>query len=100
MNTYTIRRRNGWKTVQEIESTAEVAVRIADEQMPDEVRWIRSYVIDEEDGSLGTVCIYQATGPEAIREHSRRVGMPANEINRVATTVIMRDDPVDITRAA
>ena len=38
--------------------------------MPDEVRWIRSYVLEEGGGSVGTVCIYQATGEDAIRRHA------------------------------
>ena len=38
--------------------------------MPDDVAWIRSYVLEERDGSLGTVCVYQASSPEAIRRHA------------------------------
>jgi hypothetical protein len=63
--------------------------------MPDRVRWIRSYVVNEDDGTLGTVCIYQAVSPEAIREHARRVGMPADEIFPVARTVVVREDPAE-----
>ena len=51
-------------------------------------------MIAEEDGTLGTVCIYQATSPEAIRDHAGRVGMPADEIWEVADTVVIRPDPV------
>jgi hypothetical protein len=61
--------------------------------MSDQVRWIRSYVVQEADGTLGTVCIYQAVGPQAIRDHAGRVGMPADEITPVGATVIVRDDP-------
>jgi hypothetical protein len=39
------------------------------------------------------VCIYQATSPEALRDHASRVGMPADEFLRVADTVIIRPDP-------
>jgi hypothetical protein len=68
--------------------------------MPSEVRWIRSYVVEENDGSLGTVCIYEAVSAEAIREHARRAGMPADEITPVARTVIVRDDPIAKTEQA
>ena len=34
--------------------------------MADDVRWIRSYVLAEEDGSVGTACIYEVTSHEAI----------------------------------
>jgi hypothetical protein len=62
--------------------------------MPDDIRWIRSYVLGETDGSLGTVCIYQASSPEAIRRHASAAALPVDEIIEVADTVIVRDDPV------
>jgi hypothetical protein len=66
---------------------------VGDEEMPDDVRWIRSYALAEEDGQVGTVCIYQATGPEALRRHAERADLPADEIVPVADTVIVRPDP-------
>ncbi len=94
MQTYVIRRRNAWKSADELEKVASRSARIGNEEMPDKVRWIRSYVVQEEDGTLGTVCVYQATDPGAIRDHAARVGMPADEITLVGNTVIVRDDPV------
>ena len=96
MQTYTIRRRNAWKSATELEQAASRSAKIGNEQMADQVRWIRSYVVQEEDGTLGTVCIYQAVSPEAIRKHAARVGMPADEITLVVNTVIVRDDPVKL----
>lgn len=61
--------------------------------MPDDIRWIRSYVTAEDDGKVGTVCVYQASSPEKIREHASRVGMPADEIVEIADTVVVRPDP-------
>jgi hypothetical protein len=91
---YAIRRRNGWKTPEQLQEAAGVSARIGNEEMPDDIRWIRSYVLAEADGSLGTICIYQASSPEKIREHAERVGMPADEITVIADTVIVRPDPV------
>ena len=62
--------------------------------MSDDVRWIRSYVLDETDGSVGTVCVYQATSPEAIRRHASAAALPVDEIVEVADTVIVRPDPI------
>ncbi|MDX6603420.1 MAG: hypothetical protein QOF13_2622 [Solirubrobacterales bacterium] len=93
MDTYVIRRRNGWKTPEELQEAAAKSRRVGDEEMSDDIRWIRSYVVNEEDGGLGTVCIYQATSPEAIKDHAGRVGMPADEITLVADTVLIRPDP-------
>jgi hypothetical protein len=95
MDTYAIRRRNAWASPEEI--PGERSKQVADDEFPSDIRWIRSYVISEEDGTLGTVCIYQASSPEAIRQHAHRVGMPADEIWPVADTVIVRPDPVGET---
>ncbi len=95
MKTYVIRRKTAWKSAAELEATAARSARIGNEEMSDKVRWIRSYVVEEADGTLGTVCIYQAVSPEAIRDHARRVGMPADEITPAARTVIVREDPAE-----
>jgi sporulation protein YlmC with PRC-barrel domain len=94
LQTYAIRRLNAWESPDEVEQVAVRSKRIADDEFQTEIRWIRSYVIAEEDGTLGSVCIYQAASPEAIRKHAERVGMPADQIWKVADTVIIRPDPV------
>ena len=100
MKTYIIRRRNAWKNSQELEATAALSLRVGNHEMADRIRWIRSYVVQEADGTLGTVCVYQATNADAIREHARRAGMPADEITCVADTVIIRADPSETEKAA
>jgi len=100
MQTYVIRRRNFWKTQQDLEASAAKSRAVGDKEMPDKVRWIRSYVVKEADGTLGTVCVYQGISPEAIREHAKRAGMPADEITPVGGTVIVRADPVEAAKAA
>jgi Protein of unknown function (DUF4242) len=96
MNLYVIIRRNGWRSGAELEQAAERSVSVADEEMPDDIRWIRSYVLDEGGGALGTVCIYQATSPEAIRRHAQRADLPIDEIVAVADTVVVRPDPAPV----
>jgi hypothetical protein len=97
MNTYAIRRKQAWKSPQELEQVGGRSKQVADDEFPSDIRWIRSYVIAEDDGTLGTVCIYQATSSEAIRKHAHRVGMPADEIFPVAETVVIQADPVKQT---
>ena len=92
MDTYVILRRNGWRSPEELGAAAERSTAEG-EKMPDDVRWIRSYVLEEEGGSVGTVCVYQASSPEAIRKHARAADLPADEIVRVADTVVVREDP-------
>jgi len=93
MNTYVIMRRGAWPNAPELEQAAARSKAVGDEQMPDDIRWIRSYVLSEPDGSVGTVCIYQASSPEAIREHASRADLVADEIIAVADTVVVRPDP-------
>ena len=95
METYVILRRGGWRTPEELKAAAARSTEEGD-QMPDDVRWIRSYVLAEPSGELGTVCIYQASSPEAIRTHAYRAGLPVDEIVAVADTVIVRPDPVPV----
>ena len=93
MKTYAILRRNGWRSGPELEEAAARSTKVGDDEMSNDIRWIRSYVLAEPDGALGTVCIYQASSPEAIREHAQRADLPADEIIEVADTVIVRPDP-------
>jgi thiamine biosynthesis protein ThiC len=97
MKLYTILRRSGWRSPQDLQEAAVRSKRVADEQMPDEVRWIRSYVLEEGGGSVGTVCIYQATSPEAIRKHAGLADLPVDEIIEVVDTVVIREDPQPAT---
>ena len=93
MNTYAILRRSGWPSADELQAAAERSTQVGDLQMSDDVRWIRSYVLQEDGGSVGTICIYQASSPAAIREHASRAQLPVDEIVAVADTVIVRPDP-------
>jgi hypothetical protein len=93
VDTYVILRRKGWGSPEDLQAAAERSAKVGDEEMSDDIRWIRSYVLQEDDGSVGTVCIYQASSPEAIREHASKADLPADEIIPVADTVLVRPDP-------
>jgi Protein of unknown function (DUF4242) len=91
MELFVIRRRHGWRTPEELQAAAERSTQEGERR--DDIRWIRSYVVEEDDGQLGTVCIYEAEGEDAIRGHAAAAGLPADEITKVADTVIVRPDP-------
>jgi Protein of unknown function (DUF4242) len=93
MDTYVILRRSGWRSADDLQLAAERSAKVGDEEMSDDIRWIRSYVLEDGGGSVGTVCIYQASSPEAIREHASRADLPVDEIIPVADTVLVRPDP-------
>ena len=92
MDTYIILRRGGWADGPELEAAAARSTEEGDKDGSG-VRWIRSYVLAEEDGRVGTVCVYQAESPDALERHAAAAGLPSDEIIPVADTVIVRPDP-------
>ena len=92
MNTYVILRRGGWRSPEELEEAAARSRKVGDEEMSDDIRWIRSYVLEDEDG-VGTVCVYQASSEDAVRDHANRADLPCDEVVKVADTVVVRPDP-------
>jgi Protein of unknown function (DUF4242) len=96
MDLYGIHRRNGWATGADLEAAAARSTEEGDKEGSG-VRWIRSYVLSEESGELGTFCVYEADSPEAIRAHAEASGLPVDEIVPVADTVVVRPDPAPAT---
>lgn len=92
MQLYAILRRDGWRSPEDLQTAAERST-VEGDKRSEEVRWIRSYVLAEDGGSVGTVCLYEATSPEAIQEHANAADLPVTEIIPVADTVIVRADP-------
>jgi Nickel responsive protein SCO4226-like len=95
MQLYGIHRRNGWASAADLETAAGRSTEEGDKEGSG-VRWIRSYVLAEESGELGTFCVYEADSPEAIRAHAEAAGLPADEIVPIADTVVVRPDPAPI----
>ena len=96
MKLYGIRRRSCWATAEDLEAAAKRSTEVGDQ--PDSgVRWIRSYVLQEDDGSLGTYCIYEAVSPDALRKHAEAAGFSADEVHEALDTVVVREDPAEAT---
>jgi hypothetical protein len=93
MQLYAILRRSGWRSPELLERAASRSRKVGDEEMPQDIRWIRSYVLQEGSGSLGTVCIYEASSEEAIRRHAQKADLPVDEVIPIADTVVVRPDP-------
>ena len=92
MRLYAILRRGGFADGATLEAAAARSTNVGD-TMPDDIRWIRSYVLGEDGGTLGTVCIYQASSEDAIRQHAEKADLPISEIIPIADTVVVRPDP-------
>ena len=96
METFVILRRNGWESAEEL---GIAAGRSTDEgaKMNGDVKWIRTYVFTEPDGTLGTVCIYEAKDAETVRKHANAADLPANEVLPLADLVVVNPDPEPAT---
>jgi hypothetical protein len=94
MQTFVIMRRSGWNSPAELSEAAARSSAVGLNQMADQVRWIRSYVTDEGNGRVGTVCVYEAVDEAAVREHARRANLPCDVVVPVGNTVVVNPDPV------
>ncbi len=95
MQLYGIRRRNAWATPADLEAAGKRSTEEGDKDGSG-VRWIRSYIVQEDDGQLGSFCVYEADSPEAIHAHAGASKMPADEITAIADTVVVRPDPAPV----
>lgn len=51
-------------------------------RMGPQIQWMQSYVTDDK-----VYCIYVAPNEEAVREHARQAGFPANKVSRVRSVI-------------
>lgn len=51
-------------------------------EMGPQIQWIQSFVTDDK-----VYCVYVAPNEEAVREHARQGGFPANRISRVRAVI-------------
>ena len=78
MKLYAIRRPMGWKTPEDLAEAAQISARVGDEEMSDDIRWIRSYVVVEADGSLGNDLYLRGVEP-GEDPRARRARGPAGD---------------------
>jgi hypothetical protein len=100
MMVYLIRRRNFWHTTEDFERSAAVSRFVGEEEFSGDVKWLRTYAIKENDGTVGAVGLYQAVHADALRRHSVRVGVPADEIIPVLGHIVFREEASSPAAAA
>ena len=93
MKDYVIFRKNAWPDEAALERAAGRSARVISTELEGRVRWLRSYVYEEEDGTLGSVCIYQASDRDVVFEHARRADLACDDVRPIARTVIIENDP-------
>ena len=69
----------------EIREISLKSLGVLDELGPN-VRWLHSYVTEDK-----VYCVYLSPDEETVREHARRVGVPANRVSAVKRLL----DPVN-----
>jgi hypothetical protein len=75
-------RRQGWHSREELDEAGERSNHTREVEMEGRLRWVRSYFFREQDGTLGTICLYEAESEADVREHARRGALPADEVRR------------------
>jgi hypothetical protein len=85
MQTYLVIRRSAWLSRQE-QHDADDRSALEAARMADDIASIRSYALEERDRTIGSVCIYEASTPEAVRRHATAADLPVDEIVKVADT--------------
>jgi hypothetical protein len=92
MQTFVVVRRGAWKTHEDVSAARRRAASEL-ERFEEVVRWLRSYEVEEIDGATGSICLFEAVSPEAIRQHSAAAALPVDEILKAADVIVVRPDP-------
>lgn len=92
MNKYIIMRRHAWADTAELERAAGRSSRVCIQEMPDRLRWLHTYICEEEDGTLGSICVFEAIDAGAVREHARRAGLACDAVLPIARTVFVAEE--------
>ena len=63
------------------------------ETLREHVRWVRSYFVAEDDGTISGYCLYEATSREMLARHAEALMLPLDGIKLVKSTVVAAPDP-------
>ena len=59
----------------------------------DGIRWIRSYIVAEEDGTFSGYCVYEASDPDVLHRHADALMLPTDAVKPVVATLVAAPDP-------
>jgi hypothetical protein len=92
MPLYVVPRTRAWLSEEELAAMVDCVPAI-NETLREDVRWIRSYIVAEDDGTFSAFCVYEATDAEKLRLHADASMLPADAIKPVTATLIAAPDP-------
>lgn len=85
MPRYVIQRNLGQVSEEQVQQAATHSGQVRQERFPD-IGWDHSHVVRTDTG-LMTLCVYEASSPERVREHARAAGLPADAIYEIALDI-------------
>ena len=92
MPLFVVPRTRAWLSEEELAAATD-CIPAVNERMSEHVRWIRSYIVEEDDGTFSGFCVYEATSPEHLLAHGEALMLPTDAIKQVATTFVAAPDP-------
>jgi len=88
---YLVPRTRAWLSSEEVAALAGCVPAVNDTL--EGLRWIRSYIVAEDDGTFSGYCVYEADDPEVLRRHADALMLPTDAIKPVVATLISAPDP-------
>jgi hypothetical protein len=72
----------GQFTAEKLKEISQTSCGVLKEMGPQKIQWLHSYVTGDK-----IYCVYVATSEEAVREHAKKGGFPANSVSKVTTII-------------
>jgi len=95
---YLVSRARAWLSEEELAATSECAPAVL-ELFAGDIRWIRSYIVQEDDGTYGACCLFEASSREVLERYADALMLPADAIKPVVTTSVSTPDPEPVGSA-
>ena len=92
MTLYLVPRTRAWLSEEEVAAATDCVPAVND-ALRDDIRWIRSYVVQEDDGTFSAYCVYEASSPDVLRHHADALRLPTDAIKPVTKTIVAAPDP-------
>ena len=94
MPLYLVPRTRAWLSAEEVAAAADCVPAV--NETIDGIRWIRSYIVAEEDGTYSGYCVYEASDPDVLHRHADALMLPTDAVKPVVATLVAAPDPEPI----
>ena len=95
MPLYLVPRTRAWLSAEEVAAAADCVPAV--NETIDGIRWIRSYIVAEEDGTYSGYCVYEASDPDVLHRHADALMLPTDAVKPVVATLVAAPDPEPVT---